>query len=61
MCESIVEHEGTDSDTYDQFDFASQMAVLRHILFFSEGVVWDRLKSVVLKEIAALVLLEFIS
>ncbi|KAK8792994.1 hypothetical protein WA588_006289, partial [Blastocystis sp. NMH] len=30
------------------------MAVLRHILFFSEGVVWDRLRSVVLKEIAAL-------
>lgn len=59
MCESIVEHEGTDSDTYDQFDFASQMAVLRHILFFSEGVVWDRLKSAVLKEIAVLVLLEF--
>ena len=37
MCESIVEHEGTDSDTYDQFDFASQMAVLRHILFFFRG------------------------
>lgn len=39
----------------------SQMAVLRHILFFSEGVVWDRLRSVVLKEIAALVVLVFIS
>lgn len=59
MCESIVEHEGTDSDAYDQFDFASQMAVLRHVLFFSEGVLWDRLKSVVLKEIAALVMLVF--
>ena len=52
---SIVNRPETNTDTYDVFDFAMQMAVLRHILSYSEGVKWNVLKSEILSSITRLV------
>ena len=54
-CESIVNLPDTNTDNYGKYDFAMQMAVLRHIMLYSQGVEWGLLKDAILQSIAKLV------
>ena len=51
----IVNRPDRDFGNYDEYDFAMQLAVLRHILSYSQGMEWSRLKTVILDAIRKLV------
>lgn len=46
---NIVNRPDTEMDSYDSIDFAMEMAVLRHVLFSSQGVKWDQSQSAIRK------------